>query len=53
MNLKVISFDEAVEFVKPGSTVMIGGFLGVGTPEGIIDKIVEKGIGNLTIIAND
>lgn len=53
VNLKVISFDEAVEFVKPGNTVMIGGFLGVGTPEGIIDKIVEKGIGNLTVIAND
>lgn len=32
---------------------MIGGFLGVGTPEGIIDKIVENRIDNLTVIAND
>ncbi|MGQ9856919.1 MAG: acetate CoA-transferase subunit alpha [Fervidobacterium sp.] len=51
--MKVISFDEAVEYIKPGSTVMIGGFLGVGTPEGIIDKIVDRKIGELTVIAND
>jgi len=51
--LKVISFDEAVDLIKPGSTLMVGGFLGVGTPEGIIDKIVERGISNLTVIAND
>ncbi|MGC8819661.1 MAG: acetate CoA-transferase subunit alpha [Fervidobacterium sp.] len=51
--MKVITHDEAVEFIKPGMTVMIGGFLGVGTPEGLIDKIVERRIGNLTVIAND
>jgi len=51
--LKVISFDEAVDLIKPGSTLMVGGFLGVGTPEGIIDKIVERGISYLTVIAND
>lgn len=32
---------------------MIGGFLGVGTPESLIDKIVERGVRELTIIAND
>ncbi|ODN30741.1 acetate CoA-transferase subunit alpha [Fervidobacterium thailandense] len=51
--MKVISLDEAVELLKPGMTVMIGGFLGVGTPEKLIDKIVEKGINNLIVIAND
>lgn len=51
--MKVISYDEAVELLKPGITVMIGGFLGVGTPEGIIDKIVERNIGELTVIGND
>ncbi len=51
--MKVINHDEAVELIKPGMVVMIGGFLGVGTPEGIIDKIVEKGIGELTVIGND
>lgn len=51
--MKVLNYDEVVELIKPGMTVMIGGFLGVGTPEGIIDKIVEKGIGDLTVIGND
>ncbi|MFN4224481.1 MAG: acetate CoA-transferase subunit alpha [Fervidobacterium nodosum] len=51
--MKVITQDEAIKFIKPGMTIMIGGFLGVGTPEGIIDKIVENRIDNLTVIAND
>ncbi|ABS60079.1 acetate CoA-transferase subunit alpha [Fervidobacterium nodosum] len=51
--MKVITHDEAIKFIKPGMTIMIGGFLGVGTPEGIIDKIVENRIDNLTVIAND
>lgn len=32
---------------------MIGGFLGVGTPEKIIDEIIKNKIKNLTVIAND
>ncbi len=51
--MKVITHDEAVNLIKSGMTLMIGGFLGVGTPEGIIDKIVENKIDNLTVIAND
>lgn len=34
-------------------TVMIGGFLSCGTPEILMDALVERGIGNLTVIAND
>jgi len=50
---KIISLDEAAGLVKEGSTVMIGGFLGCGSPHSIIDKLVEKGTKNLTVIAND
>jgi acetate CoA/acetoacetate CoA-transferase alpha subunit len=32
---------------------MIGGFLGTGTPESLVDGLVEKKIKDLTIIAND
>ena len=32
---------------------MIGGFMGVGTPERIIDELVRQGKKNLTVIAND
>jgi acetate CoA/acetoacetate CoA-transferase alpha subunit len=50
---KTISMEEAMNFIEDGMTVMIGGFMGVGTPEAIIDAIVEKGVKNLTIISND
>jgi len=50
---KLISIEEAVDKIKDGMTVMIGGFLGVGTPERLIDALVAKGTKDLTIIAND
>ena len=53
MKSKVVTVDEALSHVKDGMTVLIGGFLGVGTPERIIDALVAKGIKNLTIVGND
>jgi len=50
---KVISIEDAVNLIKDGSTIMISGFMGVKNPEAIIDAIIDKGIGNLTVIAND
>jgi acetate CoA/acetoacetate CoA-transferase alpha subunit len=44
---------QVAEFFRDGQTLMIGGFLNVGTPEPLIDLLVEKGVGNLTIIGND
>ena len=43
----------AAELVPDGATVMIGGFMGVGSPHRTIDALVERGVKNLTIIAND
>lgn len=50
---KQISIEEAVSKIKDGDTIMVGGFLAVGTPESLIDALVEKGIKNLTLICND
>lgn len=50
---KIITAEEAVAGVKDGMTIMIGGFLGTGTPECIIDALVAKGVKDLTVIAND
>lgn len=50
---KVISIKEAVDKVKDGMTVMVGGFLANGTPEKLIDALIEKGVKNLTLICND
>lgn len=50
---KSISIDDVVSLVKDGMTLMIGGFLANGTPETIIDALVQSGVKDLTIIAND
>ena len=50
---KQITLEEAVAKVQDGMTIMFAGFLGVGSAVQIIDAIVEKGVKDLTIIAND
>jgi acetate CoA/acetoacetate CoA-transferase alpha subunit len=51
--MKTISLQDAVELVPNGASIMIGGFMGVGTPERLIDEIVRQGKRSLTVIAND
>ncbi len=50
---KTISMEKATEMVKDGMTIMVGGFLGVGNPLTLVDALVDKGVRNLTLIAND
>jgi len=50
---KLVSIDEAVDMIKDGMTIMVGGFLGCGNPHKIIDKLVEKNVKDLTLICND
>lgn len=50
---KIISISEAVAKLKDGMTIMIGGFLSVGTANNLIDQIVLSNVKNLTIICND
>ena len=50
---KETSMQEARGYFKDGMTLMIGGFLAVGTPESLIDALVEDNIKDLTVIAND
>lgn len=50
---KVTMLDKALEAVQDSMTLMIGGFLGVGTPEILVNELVTRGTGKLTVIAND
>ena len=50
---KIIQLSQAEKWIKESSTLAIGGFLGVGTPEALVSLIVEKGAKNLTVIGND
>lgn len=51
--MKTISLEQAVGIIPDGATVMVGGFMGVGTPERLMDELVRQGRRNLTVIAND
>ncbi|AQP53597.1 branched-chain amino acid dehydrogenase [Vagococcus penaei] len=48
---KTKTVDEAIDLIKPDSSIMISGFLGVGSPIRLIDKLAEhKEINDLTLI---
>jgi acetate CoA/acetoacetate CoA-transferase alpha subunit len=53
MKNKLTDYTTAVSHINDGDSVMFCGFIGVGTPEGIIDAIIQKGVKDLTIIGND
>jgi acetate CoA/acetoacetate CoA-transferase alpha subunit len=51
--MKIISLEGAVALIPDGASVMVGGFMGVGSPERLIDELVRQGKQGLTVIAND
>jgi acetate CoA/acetoacetate CoA-transferase alpha subunit len=51
--MQAISVEEAIDMIPHGASLMIGGFMGVGTPERLIDELVRQGKRNLVVIAND
>jgi acetate CoA/acetoacetate CoA-transferase alpha subunit len=51
--MRTITLENAVSQIPDGSSLMVGGFMGVGTPELVIDELVRQGKRNLTVIAND
>lgn len=50
---QAISPQQAADLIPDGAVLMIGGFMGVGSPHRIIDALVEAGRKNLTVIGND
>jgi len=50
---KVIGLSAAVEKIHEGASLMIGGFMGIGSPHRLIAELVRQGRKNLTVIAND
>jgi acetate CoA/acetoacetate CoA-transferase alpha subunit len=51
--MKTISLQGAVAMIPDGARLMIGGFMGVGTPHRVVDELVRQGKRGLTVIAND
>ena len=44
---------DIAELIPDGATLMIGGFIGAGSPQRLIDELVRRGRRELTVIAND
>src|SRR5215467_4233999 len=51
--MRTLPLDQSVAMIPDGVSLMIGGFMAVGTPERVIDEIVRQNKRNLTVIAND
>src|SRR5262245_5826372 len=51
--MRTVSIEQAVEAIPNGASLMIGGFMAVGTPERVIDELLRQGKRDLTVIAND
>ena len=51
--MRTLSLDQSVAMIPDGASLMIGGFMAVGTPERVIDEIVRQKKRDLTVIAND
>lgn len=50
---RAISAAEAAALIPDGASVMFGGYMGVGSPDRVIDALVARGARGLTIIGND
>ncbi|TMH62770.1 MAG: 3-oxoacid CoA-transferase subunit A [Betaproteobacteria bacterium] len=51
--MRTITLEDAVARIPDGASLMVGGFMGVGTPECIVDELVRQRKRELTVIGND
>ena len=51
--MRTITLEDAVARIPDGASLMVGGFMGVGTPEYIVDELVRQRKRDLTVIGND
>ena len=50
---KTCKLSEAIASIPDGASLLIGGFMAVGTPRRLIDELVRQNKKGLTVIAND
>jgi acetate CoA/acetoacetate CoA-transferase alpha subunit len=51
--MRTTTLEDAVARIPDDASLMVGGFMGVGTPERLVDELVRQGKRNLTVIGND
>lgn len=50
---RAMSAAAAAELIPDGAVVLIGGFMGVGSPHRLLDALVARRSRGLTVVAND
>jgi len=53
MSAKLATISEVAKKFHDGMSIMVGGFMGIGTPAGLVQAVLDKGVTNITLIAND
>ena len=53
INKQVATIAAALEGIRDGSTVLVGGFGSVGQPNALIEGLIEQGARDLTVVANN
>jgi acetate CoA/acetoacetate CoA-transferase alpha subunit len=51
--MQTVRIEDAVAKIPNGASLLNGGFMGVGTPERVVDELVRQGKRDLTVIGND
>ena len=51
--MRTTTLEAAVATIPDGASLMVGGFMAVGTPERVMDELVRQRKRDLTVIAND
>ena len=51
--MKAVSIEEAVAMIPNGASIMVGGFMGVGTPDRLLDELVRTKKSGFALISND
>jgi len=51
--MRTTTLEQAVAGIANGASLMVGGFMGVGTPERLMDELIRQEKRDLTVIAND
>ncbi|HPC38053.1 MAG TPA: CoA transferase subunit A [Exilispira sp.] len=49
----IMRAEEAVKQIKDGAVIMVGGFMGCGTPLSLVNALDKQGTKDLTLICND
>ena len=53
INKQTRSVEEAVSVIKPGSSILVGGFGDIGVPLRLVEVLATLGVGDLTIVSNN